>query len=322
MGFLNTFASTLAAAAFVSAQHDAGAKLDKPTLHDNLDYLKQGIIDNLPETNFNYELQAAGTIPDDCNKVATGQVYNTVNYNPADFDIFNVHYDDCGDPWVFCHHKQSPITIDSMARQFGKLPVQMRQWIRHVVDVPSDGGWAFEFDGTVTFLDPKDDMMPVIVHETGHSLDLSGAYADKPMSSSDRWWDNYNQDSNVPDTYASTNAIEDVAQNTVVAVFNENYPGGFGAIEPDYEKISHQYYTLISEAIDAGQGNNLFKPGQSAQCTHRMAPTDPVPVGGSKKRSMRERRGAAPVVGLSKNVTEIVTKRDGAKKRSDCSLRW
>lgn len=94
MGLLSTFTSTLAAAAFVSAQHDSGAKLDKPTLHDNLDYLKQGLIDNLPETKFNYELQAAGTIPEGCNKVATGQVINTVNYNPADFDIFNVHYDD------------------------------------------------------------------------------------------------------------------------------------------------------------------------------------------------------------------------------------
>lgn len=198
----------------------------------------------------------------------------------------------------------------------------MRQWIRHVVDVPADGGWAFEYDGTITFLDPKDDMMPVIVHETGHSLDLSGAYTDKPMSSSDRWWSNYDQDSHVPDTYASSNAVEDVAQNTVVAVFNENVPGLFASIEPNYEQISHQYYTLISEAIDVGQGNNLFKPGHNAQCTHRMAPSDPVPVGGAKKRGMRQGKGAPPVVGLSANVTEIVTKREGKAKRSDCSLRW
>lgn len=97
MGLLRTFASTLAAASLVSAQHDTGAKLDKPTLHDNLDYLKQGLIDNLPETNFRADLQAAGTIPDHCNKIATGQIVNSVNYNPADFDVFNVHYDDVSD---------------------------------------------------------------------------------------------------------------------------------------------------------------------------------------------------------------------------------
>ena len=100
MGFLNTFASTLAAAAFVSAQRDSGAKLDKPTLHDNLDYLKQGMIDHLPETNFKHELQAAGTIPEGCHKIATGQVINTVTYNPADFDIFNVQYDDVRSPSI------------------------------------------------------------------------------------------------------------------------------------------------------------------------------------------------------------------------------
>ena len=94
MGLLNIFTSTLAAAALVSGQNDPGAKLNKPTLHDNLDYLKQGLIEHLPETNFRYELQAVGTIPDNCNKVATGQIYDTVNYNPADFDVFNVYYDD------------------------------------------------------------------------------------------------------------------------------------------------------------------------------------------------------------------------------------
>ena len=207
-----------------------------------------------------------------------------------------------------------------MAKQFGQVPIQMRQWVRHVIDVPAESGWAFEFDGSVTFLNPQDDMLPVIIHETGHSLDLSGAYVDKPMSSSDKWFSELAQDSKVPDSYASTNSIEDVAQNTVVAVFNENYPGGFAAVQPDYLSISHQYYTLISQAIDVGQGNNLFKPGQSAQCTHRMPPSDPVPVSGAK-RSMRRRGGAAPVVGLSKNVTEIVTKR-GLKSRTDCALTW
>jgi hypothetical protein len=34
-----------------------------------------------------------------------------------------------------------------MAQQFGKVPIQMRQWIRHVIDVPADSGWAFEWDG-------------------------------------------------------------------------------------------------------------------------------------------------------------------------------
>lgn len=213
-----------------------------------------------------------------------------------------------------------------MARQFSKLPIQMRQWVRHVVDVPSSsGGWAFELDGTITFVDPKDDMLPVIIHETGHSLDLSGAYVDKPLSSSDKWFAELDLSAKVPDAYASTNSIEDVAQNTVISVFNENVPGGFGGLEPDYESINHQYYTLISQAIEVGEGNNLFKPGTNASCVHRMPPSKPVnldgsEVSGAKRRSMRV-RGAAPVVGLSEGVKAIVTRREG-EKRSECALRW
>ena len=38
-----------------------------------------------------------------------------------------------------------------MTKQFGKVPIQMRQWVRHVIDVPADSGWAFEFDGMWVF---------------------------------------------------------------------------------------------------------------------------------------------------------------------------
>ena len=129
----------------------------------------------------------------------------------------------------------------------------------------------------------------------------------------------------MPDSYASTNSVEDVAQNTVVAVFNENVEGGFAGIEPGYESVNHQYYTLIDQAIRVGQGNNLFKPGMNAECTHRMPPSKPVNLDGSEvsgaKRSMRRGKGAAPVMGLSEKVTPIITRREG-EKRSDCALRW
>lgn len=70
MGLLNTIATSLAVASLVSAQNDPGAHIDKPLLFsDGLDSLKQGIMDNLPETPFTYELQAPGTIPTGCNNV-------------------------------------------------------------------------------------------------------------------------------------------------------------------------------------------------------------------------------------------------------------
>jgi len=100
--------------------------------------------------------------------------------------------------------------------------------------------------------------MTVFIHETGHSLDFLGAYDDKPLSTSANWLQNYAQDTNVPDPYAGTNQAENVAQNTVVACFNEVVPGGFGTVEKDWGKVFHQFATVQTEAVNAG---NLLVPG-------------------------------------------------------------
>jgi hypothetical protein len=164
-------------------------------------------------------------------------------------------------------------------------------------------------------------MLSVILHETAHSLDLSGAYKDQPLSSSDTWWNNYNQDSHVPDNYAQSNAIEDVAQNTVVAIFNENVPGGFGTIEPNWNNLFHQYSTIIGESNDAGKGNGLLTPGHNEGCTHRMPSSAPVAVDGKKRRDAKARR-SAPKVELSRHIVPIHTGRRGLDKHSNCTLTW
>lgn len=206
-----------------------------------------------------------------------------------------------------------------MARQFGKMPIQMRQWIRHVVDVPADGGWAFETDGTITFIRPIEGMMTTMVHETGHSLDLSGAYNMPSISDNDNWWDNYNQDPNVPDPYAQSNMIEDVAQTTVVAVFNENVPGKFESVQPNWRNIFHQYATIITQARNAGHGNSIIVPGENQQCTHRMPASKPVPKSGSAKA--RAALGVMPDVSLKSGVKVIDTShRD--KSTTKCNLHW
>lgn len=206
-----------------------------------------------------------------------------------------------------------------MARQFGKIPIQMREWIRHVIDVPADNGWAFEYDGTITFVRPIEGMLSTMIHETGHSLDLSGAYPVPTLSDSDNWWDNYNQDSNVPDPYAQTNAIEDVAQTTVVSVFNENVPGKFASVEPGWQKIFHQYATLITQARNAGNGHTLLTPGEGTACKRRMPSSKPVPKSGNAKRSTL---GMRPDVSFSSGVAEIDTSHRANNKLTACTLKY
>lgn len=74
-----------------------------------------------------------------------------------------------------------------MARLFGRVPIQMRQYVRNVIDVPGDNGHAFEIDQAITFVRPVDDMIATVIHETGHALDFGGAYSQVPLSSSDYW---------------------------------------------------------------------------------------------------------------------------------------
>lgn len=45
--------------------------------------------------------------------------------------------------------------------------------------------------------------LTVFLHETGHSLDGLGAYADTPFHDAKTWLDNYNLDSNTADPYGA-----------------------------------------------------------------------------------------------------------------------
>lgn len=203
-----------------------------------------------------------------------------------------------------------------MARQFGKMPIQMRQWVRHVIDLPDKSRHAYEWNGTTTFFAAGENMMTVIVHETSHSLDLSGAYTDKSLSNSDRWWAAYDKDGYVPDPYSASNAVEDVAQNTVVAVHDVNVPGGYPSVEPNWSRIVNQLHLVEQEARETGEGHSILIPGHNVKCTHRMPSSDPVPISDSGKR-----RGAAPDVSLRSGVKVI----DTSKRQvvhSNCNLTW
>ncbi|KAL9611180.1 MAG: hypothetical protein Q9167_004165 [Letrouitia subvulpina] len=249
-------------------------RLTKPPLQPNLDNLKQGLLDNLHPTHSTRDPFQAGYIPSDCKKIVERE-----KFNPASIRIWNVHYDDCSAPWIICYHKNSNGSLDDLIDRFGRLPVHTRQYVRHVVSLPAAGGSAYNDGGNIAFFGTTLSNINVHVHESAHSLDLLGAYKDKPLSSSTNWINNYNQDADVPDPYAQTNQIENVAQNTVVDTYQRNVPGGFSGLNPNANKIFHQYATVDTEQREAG---NLLIPGGT--CTGRLANSSPVPVSGAASR--------------------------------------
>ena len=156
------------------------------------------------------------------------------------------------------------------------------------------------------FADVIHDNPSVFLHEAGHSLDLLNAYdPSEALSSSQNWIDNYNQDVNVPDNYAQTNQIENVAQNTVVDAYNLNVPGGFAGIQPNAGNIFHQYATVDTKQREAG---DLLVPGGS--CTSRLTNSEPVQIngGGMMSRVKARLRRDMPSVGLSRDVKVIEPK--------------
>ena len=171
--------------------------------------------------------------------------------------------------------------------------------------------YAYNWAGNIAMFDRINGDLTVFIHETGHSLDLLGAYPDKPLSNSTRWLAQYARDSHVPDPYSQTNQREDVAQNTVVAAYDLNVRGGFGVVEPGWDKVFHQFDTIKLEQMKAG-GTLLVRGGL---CGKRLQNSEAVKVEGSSRIRARG-QGGPPDVGLSDGVDVIEAV--GFDTREDC----
>jgi len=219
---------------------------------------------------------------------------------------------------------------------FSRVPVLMRQWVKHVITLPdskyssnlhvstsecsqntdfyvSAALHAYNSGGNIAVFGQLKRDVSLFIHETGHSLDLLGAYAEKPLSSSGYWLDQYSQDTNTVDNYAQTNQVENVAQNTVVGTYNEIIPFGYSKVEKNSKGPFHQYATLQAVADSAGK---ILHPG--GKCTHRLPNGPSVPQSGSSRLMVRA--AAMPDVSLSDQVEKIEPKDFNTKEH--CQQEW
>lgn len=168
------------------------------------------------------------------------------------------------------------------------------------MSLPASGGYAYNDRGNLVFFGNTLSNINVHIHEAAHSLDLLGAfYPDKPLSSSTKWINEYNLDSAVPDPYAQTNQIENVAQNTVVTTYERNVPGGFFGLNPDANRIFHQFATVDTEQRQADPANLIVVGGT---CTGRLANSNPVLVSSTARLQTVQ---AAPSVALPPGLATI-----------------
>lgn len=176
-----------------------------------------------------------------------------------------------------------------------------------VPDKTQTAGYAYMASGTITMVNKF--CFSTMLHETGHSLDFHGAYSQYPtslFSDSELWHSAVGNDSNVPDNYAGSNYMEDLAQSTVVATFDLNVPGGFRRFQNDWQFVEHQY-TMVQQQLGV-----MLAPG--GFCTTRLTNSVVVPVplsglnstsGANSTLQRRTGRTPPPDVSLPGGITEI-----------------
>lgn len=270
----------------------ASARLSKPVIKPpfpdgGLGSLGPDLMTSLNISSYNSEDWADDLLPQDCKTLA-----KNANFSPNDVSAFNLRFDDCpSQPWVFCRHKDSPLTQQAMGDIFARMPVRMRQFIRHIIALPGQRSAGSSGDNIQMNGDCE---ITVFIHETGHSLD-SHAFDPRlgvPFSNGKAWTDAYNKDTAVTDDYAQTSQQENFAQETVVSVYDKNVQGGIGKIQPNYKAIQNAYTTLENSIGD------IIIPG--GVCTHRLTNSPAVSKGDSARTELLAR--AEPI---GEGLTEI-----------------
>lgn len=256
--------------------------------------LDQGLLNHLAPTHSKHSEWGKGWIPRDCKALAI-----EYGFSPYDIVPFNIEYDDCpGQPWVFCRHTAATISEITIIDQFGRLPVRMRQYMRHMVFLPGPDHGGSTGDNTVIW---GGGLITLFVHEIAANLDSHGFPSQYlPFSSSQVWNDAFNQDTNVLDTMAQTSATESFLQALVIALFDKVVPGGIGTVEPNWRAVFHQYATI------QGYIGNIIIPGGTCDPSIRLANSPAVAMGGSKKT--RRNLGPKPEVEWSAEVYEKLAK--------------
>ncbi|KLU87298.1 hypothetical protein MAPG_06299 [Magnaporthiopsis poae ATCC 64411] len=136
------------------------------------------LLDVFPTVPSKSELWEPGLLPLNCAKYHATFPSLSPGFN---FSVYNVTYNDCDSPWVFCRHADAHRSIEDMTDMFGRLPIRMRELIRTVVAIPDaapeDDGWDALSTESDIVVRPTGWELRVLAHEASHILDSH--YADR-----------------------------------------------------------------------------------------------------------------------------------------------
>ncbi|KAL8303444.1 hypothetical protein RB597_005067 [Gaeumannomyces tritici] len=145
----------------------------KPSLNTTaIDAIDAALWEVLPAVPSRVDPWRSGLLPLNC----AAYHAESPSVSPGfDFDVYNVTYNDCGIPWIFCRHVDAQRSIEDMTEMFGKLPIRMRELVRTVVAIPAaapeDDWWdAFSAESDI-IVRPGGWQLRLLAHEAAHIVD-------------------------------------------------------------------------------------------------------------------------------------------------------
>ncbi|KAI0883894.1 uncharacterized protein GGS22DRAFT_195054 [Annulohypoxylon maeteangense] len=242
-----------------------------PSIKPPIDYngvIEQGLMDNLPPTPSQIKFLSRNKFPEDCMNHAKEN-----NRGPDEFEVFEVYYEDCHAPWIMCRLKDTHVNATTMAEMFGRMPLGMREYIKHVIlwkpkDLPGAAAWDA---GDVIAISEDSFKLYVFAHELSHSLD---AHVQIPgitppgqgrLSQTRRWAEQFALDNATVSDYARTQWPENLAEVGIIALYNTVVPNGVANLrDNDPSEFYHQYATYETYYRD------MITPKPNQSCTQRV----------------------------------------------------
>ncbi|KAH8889465.1 hypothetical protein GQ53DRAFT_869876 [Thozetella sp. PMI_491] len=288
---------------------NVAATLAHPALWPDLNFLG-GVINSLPAASVSISQWGSNEISQGCRAriIADGK-------NPTNFKQYSVKLGDCSLEWYICQENGSPTSIDTLATNFARVPVRMRQWVNNVVNYNSGGG-AYAYGSDIAFYG-ADTTTGTMIHECTHTVDFGDGFYS--MQSGDQeWLDAYNSDTAVPDNYARVNLIENLAQFPSLIIY-DRWTNGQLQTHPELPAIGHQLQKVSDQSDwNSPYGGRILDPTTSGlTCTRRWALSAHVNPSTGASTGIATRN--ASVAAAASNIY-IMPESEATPIKTECSI--
>ncbi|KAK4180178.1 hypothetical protein QBC36DRAFT_230129 [Triangularia setosa] len=212
-----------------------------------LDFLNTGVgggLNDIPGTSYTMTQRDWGMLPWPCYNTAFIEGY----CDPHDIEVWDVTYNDCSEPKVFCRCNSSPMSMDTLATALGQIPIAARQWIDTISSYPAVGQCsAWNGADHLNVFGDCSNYMSVWFHEVAHSLDYwvtdtsDGYYSTDELA---EWSAIVLNGTCVPDNYSKASWAESWAQVAVMSAWHANvgniWDFGIGCMHAQMDKSIEQ----------------------------------------------------------------------------------